>query len=179
MPEIILITGGARSGKSKFALELASNLSSQITFIATASSSDSEMEERISLHRKSRPSHWKTVEEKKDVATVLSQINSPQNVAVIDCLTLLISNLLLDGKKEAQILKQIKKIAEEGTTCNKATIVVSNQVGWGIVPSTKLGREFRDIAGRADQIISSKASKVYLLVAGVPWKLKEEKHGKR
>lgn len=179
MPELILITGGARSGKSRFALELACDLSSQITFVATASSSDFEMEERINLHRKLRPSHWETVEERKDVATVLSQINSPQNVAVVDCLTLLISNLLLEGRKQEEILEQIEGIAKKGRKYNRATIVVSNQVGWGLVPSTRLGRDFRDILGTANQIVAKRASQVYLLVCGIARKLKEEKHEKR
>jgi len=175
MPELILVTGGARSGKSRFAVELASSLSPQVTFIATAAPFDDEMEERIALHQKSRPFLWETIEEQKDVALILSQINSPRRVVIVDCLTLLISNLLLEGKKEKEILGQVEKIADKGKKYNRATIVVSNEVGWGVVPPTKLGRKFRDIAGGANQIIASKANKVYLLVCGIPYKLKEER----
>ncbi len=176
MPELILITGGARSGKSRFATELALGFSSQVVFVATAPCySDPEMEKRINLHRKSRPSHWETIEEEKDVASVLSKINSSQKVVIIDCLTLLVSNLLLEKKGEKEILDQVKAIADKGRKLNRATIVVSNEVGWGVVPATKLGREFRDIAGVANQIIAREANQVWLIVCGIPYKLKEEK----
>jgi len=175
MSELIFITGGVRSGKSKFAVELASSFSSQITFIATAPFSDSEMEKRINLHQRSRPSHWQTVEEQKDVSAVLSKINSPQKVIIIDCLTLLISNLLLQKKSEKEILTQIKAIADKAKKLNRVTIVVSNEVGWGVVPPTELGRSFRDISGTANQIIAQKSNQVWLLVCGIPYKIKEEK----
>ncbi|MBE0477957.1 bifunctional adenosylcobinamide kinase/adenosylcobinamide-phosphate guanylyltransferase [Candidatus Aerophobetes bacterium] len=175
MPELILITGGARSGKSRFAVELASSLSHYVTFIATAVSLDKEMQKRISTHKRARPSHWQTIEEQKNVASVLSSINSPERVVIIDCLTLLTSNLLLDGEKESDILNQIREIADKGRKCNQVTIVVSNEVGWGVVPATKLGRDFRDIAGAANQIVASKANRVYLLISGIACKLKEEK----
>ena len=174
MPELILITGGARSGKSSFAVEFASRFSAHTIFIATAPPSDSEMKNRITLHRASRPSSWRTIEEQKDVASVLSEINSPQNVVIIDCLTLLVSNLLLDGKEEKEILNQVRAIADKGRTCNRVTIVVSNEVGWGVVPATKLGRRFRDTAGVANQIIAKRANQVWLLVCGIPHKLQEE-----
>jgi len=175
MPGLILITGGARSGKSRYAVELASQLSPEVIFIATASPLDPEMRRRIKLHRKSRPSQWQTIEEQKDVASILSEINSPQKVVIIDCLTLLISNLLLEGKGEKEILNQVKTIADKGRKFNRVTIVVSNEVGWGVVPSTSLGRNFRDIAGKANQIIAARANQVWLLVCGIPYKLKEEK----
>jgi adenosylcobinamide kinase/adenosylcobinamide-phosphate guanylyltransferase len=175
MPELILITGGARSGKSRYAVELALKISPQVTFIATASPLDSEMRKRIEIHQRSRPSQWQTIEEGKDVASILFRINSPEKVVIIDCLTLLISNLLLEGKKEKEILNQVKAIAEKGRKFNRVTIVVSNEVGWGVIPSTSLGRNFRDIAGAANQIIAARANQVWLLVCGIPYKLKEEK----
>jgi len=175
MAKLIFITGGVRSGKSKFAVELASNFSSQVTFIATAPFSDPEMEKRINLHQKSRPSHWQTIEEQKDVSAVLSKINSPQKVIILDCLTLLISNLLLEKKEEKEIFAQIKTIADKARKLNRVTIIVSNEVGWGVVPPTELGRNFRDIAGTANQIIAQKSNQMWLLVCGIPCKLKEEK----
>jgi len=176
MSELILITGGARTGKSKFAVKLASKLSSEVTFIATAPYPlDPEMKRRINLHRKSRPSHWQTIEEQKEVASILSKISSPKRVVIIDCLTLLISNLLLDGKTEEEILAQVEAIADEAKKYNLATIVVSNEVGWGVVPPTLLGRNFRDIAGRANQIIATRANQVWVLICGIPCKLKKEK----
>ncbi|MCD6575489.1 bifunctional adenosylcobinamide kinase/adenosylcobinamide-phosphate guanylyltransferase [Candidatus Aerophobetes bacterium] len=174
MPELILVTGGARSGKSKFATELALNFSSPVTFIATAPYyEDLEMKERIDLHRKSRPSHWQTIEEQEDVASILLKINSPQKVVIVDCLTLLISNLLLKKRGEKKILAQVEAIANAGRKFNKATIIVSNEVGWGVVPPTKLGRKFRDIAGMANQIVARESNQVWLLVCGIPCRLKD------
>ncbi|MBC7189111.1 bifunctional adenosylcobinamide kinase/adenosylcobinamide-phosphate guanylyltransferase [Candidatus Aerophobetes bacterium] len=173
MPELILVTGGTRSGKSRFAIELASSFSEKVIFIATAPRNvDEEMEKRIKKHRFSRPSWWEVVEEEKDVASHLARINSPEYAVIIDCLTLLISNLLIEGKKEEEILNDVGKIADLGRKTGRATIIVSNEVGWGVVPATNLGREFRDIAGLANKLIASKADRVYLLVCGIPLKLK-------
>lgn len=173
MPQLILITGGARSGKSRFATELASRMSFTVTFIATASfSEDSEMKERIRSHQKSRPSHWDTIEEPRNIASLIPKIHSPERVVLIDCLTLFISNLLLDDKDENEILDQVQAIANLSKKFNKATIVVTNEVGWGVVPTTPLGRKFRDIAGKANQILAKEADFVWLLVCGIPLKVK-------
>lgn len=173
MPELIFITGGVRSGKSSFALELAAKFSSRVAFVATAAvKSDPEMKARIIRHRDSRPSHWLTIEEQMDVASVLVKMNSPQQVVVVDCLTLLISNLILDGRKEHEIMEQVQEIASQGKKCNRATIIVSNEVGSGVVPPTKLGREFRDSAGLANQILAREANEVYFLVCGIASRLK-------
>ena len=172
MPELILVTGGVRSGKSRYAVEIASRASSRVTFIATASPCDEEMIKRIKLHQSSRPSHWETVEERRDVASVLSKIDSPHRTVIIDCLTMLISNLLLEGEEEKSILKQVQAIAENGKKFNRLTVVVTNEVGWGVVPQTSLGRNFRDIAGVANQIMAKNADQVWLIICGVPWRLK-------
>lgn len=173
MPELILITGGTRSGKSKFAVELASSFSEKVIFIATAPRNiDEEMERRIKRHRFSRPSSWEVVEEEKNLASCLARINSPEYAVIIDCLTLFISNLLMERKGEEEILNEVRKIADLGRKKGRATIIVSNEVGWGVVPATSLGREFRDIAGAANKLIAEKADRVYLLVCGITLKLK-------
>lgn len=173
MAELFLITGGARSGKSKFAAELASRISNKVTFIATASEfSDPEMKKRIKLHQESRPCNWDTIEEPEDIGPLLSRINCPERVILIDCLTLLVSNLLLKEEKEKEICDRIQVVARNAKKYNRATIVVTNEVGWGVIPSTPMGRKFRDLAGKANQILAREANRVWLMVAGIPLSVK-------
>ena len=176
MGKLIFITGGVRSGKSSYAVELAQQLSHDVAFLATASSGDEEMKQRIKHHQKNRPSHWITIEEQRDVAYQLKKINAPRQVVIVDCLTLLISNLLdsfsLDSFSDEEILHQIKKITRDAKMFNLTTIVISNEVGWGIVPVHPLGRRFRDLSGQASQILAHYANEVYLMVSGIPLKIK-------
>jgi len=174
MGKLILILGGARSGKSKFAVEQAEKLSSgrpRVVYVATASPLDEEMKRRIERHRKRRPPSWRTIEEKTDLTKILPKLRKV-NTVIIDCLTFLISNLLLSGKREGAILKRIREFSRILKRRNFTTLVVSNEVGMGIVPDTRLGRSFRDIAGQANQIIAELANEVYLLEAGIPIKIK-------
>ena len=184
MGKLIFITGGARSGKSAFAQKLANNLSKkarlpspsaqavggQVTYIATAQARDKEMELRIKIHRKNRPSHWKTVEREKNISEVLSRIAEKSEVILLDCLTLLISNLLLSDKKD--VLKEIRRLVSKIKGIKATVLVVSNEVGMGIVPDNKLARRFRDTAGRANQIVAQAADEVYLVVSGISMKMK-------
>lgn len=171
MGKLIFITGGVRSGKSSYAVELAHQLSPDVVFLATASSDDEEMKQRIEYHQRNRPSHWITIEEQRDVAYQLRKINAPRQVIIVDCLTLLISNLL-DSFSDEEILHQIKKITRYAEMFNLTTIVISNEVGWGIVPVYPLGRRFRDLSGQAGQILAHYAKEVYLMVSGIPLKIK-------
>ena len=184
MGKLILITGGARSGKSAFALRLANNLSKkacrpspsaqavggQVTYIATAEAKDKEMELRIKIHRKNRPSRWKTVERKKNVTEILSRIAGKSEVILLDCLTLLISNLLLSDRKD--VLREIRRLVSKIKEIKATVLIVSNEVGMGIVPDNRLARRFRDIAGRANQIVAQAADEVYLVVSGISMKIK-------
>ena len=170
MGKLIFITGGARSGKSALAQKLANNLSKKVIYIATAGARDKEMELRIKIHRKNRPSHWKTVEREKNVTEVLSRIAKKSEVILLDCLTLLISNLLLSGEKK--ILKEIRQLVDEIKRVKATVLIVSNEVGMGIVPDNKLARRFRDTAGRANQIVAQSADEVYLVVSGMTIKIK-------
>jgi adenosylcobinamide kinase/adenosylcobinamide-phosphate guanylyltransferase len=169
---LILVTGGARSGKSRFAVDLAKRLGKRVTFIATCLPKDEEMKSRVEEHKKNRPRHWKTIEEETAVALILKSASEECEVVIVDCLTLLISNFLLAGKSEREITLQVKAIATAALKSPLTTIVVSNEVGSGIVPDNQLGRRFRDIAGLANQIVAGSASEVYLLVSGVPVKVK-------
>jgi len=172
MGKLIFITGGVRSGKSKYAVKLAKNISRKVLFLATGTAKDEEMKKRIEEHKKSRPTYWETVEETKDIASALLNVKSSYKVVIVDCLTLFISNLLLDGINEKTILERTKKIVEIILKTNYTTIVVSNEVGGGIVPNSELGRKFRDTAGLANQIMAESAQQVYLVVSGIPIKIK-------
>ena len=172
MAKLIFITGGARSGKSRFAVNLAKQLASKVTFVATAIPEDEEMRERIRQHRKDRPAHWRTVEEGKNLSLALSKLDASCELVLIDCLSFLISNLLLDNTEEKDIIKQVREIADKALHLTPIFIVVSNEVGHGVVPPTRLGRRFRDICGRANQIMAEQAQEVYLMISGIPMRIK-------
>ena len=168
MAEITFILGGARSGKSYLAVKMAKEKSKKVAFIATCKPLDEEMKERIKLHKEVRPKNWQTFEESEDVALLLKKIDNEFDVIIIDCLTILISNLLLKGLKEKDIQEKIKRIMK-----SKANIIiVSNEVGLGIVPGNKLARDFRDIAGKINQMVAKEAKEVFFMVSGLPLKIK-------
>jgi len=172
--KLILIFGGARSGKSSFAVARAKELSSgnsRVVYVATASPVDEEMKRRIEKHRKKRPHSWKTIEEGKDTTRILAKLGKA-NAVIVDCLTILISNLLLSGEREVAILNRITGLLKALKKKNCTALVVSNEVGMGIVPGDRLSRRFRDIAGQANQIAAKLADEVYLLEAGIPVKIK-------
>ena len=166
MTELIFVTGGARSGKSSFALEKAIEIGGDdVTFVATAERSDDEMTDRIARHQLERPQTWRTVEAPREI--ILSDVKS--RVVLIDCLSLLVSNLLLDGLEEETILERVRRILESRT---QTLIIVSNEVGMGLVPEYPLGRQFRDVLGRANQLVARASTQAFFLVAGIPLRLK-------
>jgi len=169
--KITFILGGARSGKSTYALGLAKKCR-KVAFIATCQPLDKEMKERIRLHKETRPKHWKTFEEPKDAEILLEKIGNEFDCIVIDCLTLLVSNLILGGHKEKNILEKIKAIAANLRKKKAKIIIVSNEVGLGIVPANRLGRDFRDIAGKVNQMVAKIADEVLFVVSGMPMKMK-------
>ncbi len=180
MTEKILILGGARSGKSGFALSLASKLARRGNareekglYIATAKAYDKEMSTRIRLHKAQRGDSWKTVEETMDLAKVLNSISPRCPVIVIDCLTLWLVNIMLDeGKDFHKTWVRPFLSALEDVRC--PVVMVSNEVGMGIVPDTSLGRDFRDQAGLLHQELARVCDQVILVVAGLPLYLKQE-----
>lgn len=208
MKKIILILGGARSGKSHHAVELAREINKRTVFLATMEFIDDEMKERIKLHKQNRPAEWQTVEEGKNVDKILFNLKGLCDVVIIDCLTNLVSNLLLelddinhvksevsnsDMQTQNQTLnstatsplrdpvrdnvvnkvkERIKEILDIIAQMDITVIIVSNEVGCGIVPETPLGRKFRDIAGMANNLVAKHADEVYLLTAGIPMRIK-------
>ncbi|MBU0547577.1 MAG: bifunctional adenosylcobinamide kinase/adenosylcobinamide-phosphate guanylyltransferase [Candidatus Omnitrophica bacterium] len=166
-----LILGGARSGKSSYALSLAKKYK-KVAFIATCLGLDKEMQGRIRLHKESRPKHWETFEEPKDLARLIGKLGNSFDCILIDCLTLLVSNLVLSGDKQEQVVRKIKELLFVLNKKQAKIILVSNEVGLGLVPTNKLGRDFRDIAGRINQMVAKNANKVFFVVAGIPLKIK-------
>lgn len=172
MGKIVFVLGGARSGKSSFAVEKAKELSDRVAFIATCEALDTEMQKRIMHHKRSRPAAWKTVDAPLDIPAAVRTISPRFSVILIDCLTLLVSNLMLKGSKDTGIAKEAERILSSLKDKDALAIIVSNEVGLGIVPENALARRFRDIAGRVNQIIARGSDEVYFLTAGIPRRLK-------
>ncbi|MFH1428952.1 MAG: bifunctional adenosylcobinamide kinase/adenosylcobinamide-phosphate guanylyltransferase [Candidatus Margulisiibacteriota bacterium] len=172
MGKITFILGGVRSGKSNFAIDLAKKAGGRIAFIATCVTPDLEMKQRIAWHRKSRPKSWQTFTEGEDIAKLLREKGCRFDVVIIDCLTLLVSNLMLNGVTEKVINNRINQLLNTLNKNRTQAMIVSNEVGLGIVPDNKLARYFRDVAGRTNQLVAGKAHKVFFMVAGIPWRIK-------
>lgn len=172
---LILILGGVRGGKSAFAQTLAAEHGGSVTFVATAEARDEEMRLRIEDHRRARPASWRTIEAPLNPAAALAEA-PPAEVTVLDCLTLLVSNLLLrdESPEEAQQavdgeVEALLRVFEAGSG---SLIIVSNEVGMGVVPPYELGRLYRDLLGWANQRIAQSASEVYWMLAGLPIEVK-------
>ncbi|HID05691.1 MAG TPA: bifunctional adenosylcobinamide kinase/adenosylcobinamide-phosphate guanylyltransferase [Armatimonadetes bacterium] len=174
MGQFTLIIGGARSGKSKFAVELAKGVCGRVAFIATAVVTDDEMRNRIEEHRKMRPSAWMTVEEPLHIAQWLKVHHAEFDAIIVDCITIWLSNWLMEGATDETILAAVDEFIDIATSYRGHLIAVSNEVGMGVVPETPLGRRFRDLAGEANQRIATKATTVYWLCAGMPVRIKPE-----
>lgn len=183
---LLLILGGARSGKSAYGEALASQLAGDapVLYIATATASDDEMRERIARHRESRPPHWPTAEEPLDPAEALRTNTAP--VVLLDCVTLLVANLLLDGASysdadevcvdwptaEARVDSAITELLEAWQAHPATLLLISNEVGMGLVPPYPLGRVYRDCLGRVNARLAAAADTALLMVAGLPIELK-------
>jgi adenosylcobinamide kinase / adenosylcobinamide-phosphate guanylyltransferase len=176
---ITLILGGARSGKSSYAQSLAGASGKSVTFVATAQALDEEMSTRIQKHRAERPANWKTLEIPCEIASQVSQIKS--DVVILDCVTLLISNLLMHFVKDdlveeapfiATVQKEINELIDALRPQNQNWFIVSNEVGLGLVPPYQMGRVYRDAIGWANQRLAREADKVIFMVAGIPTTIK-------
>lgn len=156
-----------------------------VIYLATSEVRDDEMEERVRKHRQTRPATWETVEEPYQVSRVLADLPAGR-VVLLDCITVLISNLLLQGEKageddvvfqpagkEREVMQEVEAIISEARRKNLDLIIVSNEVGQGLVPAYQLGRQYRDIAGRVNQLLAEAADEVYLCIAGLPVEIKE------
>lgn len=166
---LVLIGGGVRTGKSAFALARAQTLGEPRVLLATAQAFDAEMRDRIDRHKAERDSSFETVEEPLDVPGVLAKLSRP-SVVVLDCLTLWVSNLLCAGQTEAQILECVDTLLTEARS--HVLLIVTSEVGMGLVPEAPLARAFRDVSGYAHQRISRAADEVYFGALGTMLRLK-------
>ncbi len=171
MGKIIFITGGAKSGKSAYALDMANRgMADKKVFIATAESFDSEMQERIKKHRNERGTDWQTIEEPLDVIRALIQTRDNKGSVILDCLTLWLSNVMHDRTDPEAAFEEL--IDELKQSRSADLFIVSNEVGMGIVPENNLARRFRDLAGMLNQRVAAAADEVVLVTVGIPLKIK-------
>jgi adenosylcobinamide kinase/adenosylcobinamide-phosphate guanylyltransferase len=169
---VTLVLGGVRSGKSRFALEIASSAPS-VTFIATARAFDEEMRRKIERHQAERPSHWRTREEPLQLAEVISAQQGVSETTIVDCLTLFAANLMeAHGDDRSTMNSAIDALCSALSAHNCRTVLVSNEVGSGIVPAYPTGRQFRDLLGEMNQRVAAVADNVVLMVAGLPLVIK-------
>jgi adenosylcobinamide kinase/adenosylcobinamide-phosphate guanylyltransferase len=168
----ILVLGGARSGKSQFGLNLCQKIPGKKGFLATCQPLDREMEERVARHQKSRDSSWETVEEYFDLAEQVERMGADYRVILVDCLTLWLSNCLVREVNDSEIIQLIGRFKEVLVRMPVPVVMVSNEVGMGIVPPSSLGRVFRDLQGSLNQEVAATADEVYLITAGIPLRLK-------
>lgn len=172
MSELVLVTGGVRSGKSTYAQKMAESSGAKVFYIATAEALDDEMKIRIKSHRKSRSKAWVTIEEPILVAKAIQAIPHGKNTIILDCLTLFISNLIHKGRADSQVRSEIKDIMKALRKKAGLSIIVTNEIGSGIVPEGRLSRRFRDLQGIVNQIAAKEADRVCLLVSGIPVPIK-------
>jgi adenosylcobinamide kinase/adenosylcobinamide-phosphate guanylyltransferase len=169
---IIFITGGARSGKSRFAEELSRQFAGAKAYLATAQGLDEEMADRIRRHRENRPADWQTLEEPLKVADCILKEGNRFDLILLDCLTLWISNLLMAGWSEAKILGEGNRLLEVSRRAKCSLILVGNEVGMGIVPENAQARLFRDLSGFIQQKAAREADEVYFMVSGIAQRIK-------
>lgn len=167
---VILIGGGSRSGKSTYALERARQQGGRFGFLATAQAVDDEMRERIARHQADRGSDFALLEEPVHVAEAIRRTEKDFDVLVVDCLTFWLSNLLV--QEAADLEGRSRDVVNAAAQAKNDVILVTNEVGCGVVPETVLGRQFRDAAGRLNQIAAAAANEVYWMVFGIPMRIK-------
>lgn len=185
MGRIILVTGGARSGKSSYAEQLVANTGERIAYIATGRAFDLEMEDRIAKHRRQRPASWRTFETPGNPSAIIADQGLPYEGILLDCLTVMITNRILThavdwdnpavaqlNTIEADVMDEIEAIIKAASVSQAEVVVVTNEVGFGIVPLLPLARFFRDCAGRVNQRMAAAAAEVFLVVSGIPMRIK-------
>jgi len=183
MRKIILLLGGARSGKSHLAQEMAKKITGEVLFVATASAGDEDMLQRIKEHQLNRPASWRTLEASLHIGNRIAAASGNAAVIIIDCITLLVNNLFCqygeeqfesidDSVLNEQVSSEIRELKAYINKSTASFIIVSNEVGLGIVPDNRMGRLYRDCLGRANQMLAETADEVYLMMAGIPLRVK-------
>jgi adenosylcobinamide kinase/adenosylcobinamide-phosphate guanylyltransferase len=172
MGHLLVVTGGTRSGKSRYAVERASAWGPRVLYVATCQPADGEMRERVRRHQAERPSTWTTFESGTDVLPAIQQHGPGADGILLDCLTLYVSSLLMSGGGEEAVAQRVDELCSALRQVRKPVALVTNEVGWGVVPETPLGRLFRDAAGRANQVAARHAQEVVLMVSGLPMVVK-------
>lgn len=177
--KMVLILGGARSGKSTYAQNLAAQTGGRVLYVATAEAGDAEMQERIAAHRAERPPDWQTLEAPRQVGQALLPLAAQVDVVLLDCVTLLASNVLISFPESASLAEiqhtmdaEIDALLEACQRSQALWVMVSNEVGLGLVPPYALGRTYRDVLGRVNQRLAQVADEVLFLVAGLPMRVK-------
>ena len=181
MPSVLII-GGARSGKSGFAQELALKRGEPVLFVATATAGDEEMAERIAQHRKARPATWSTLEATTGIGDKICGQLGQAEVVIVDCITLLVNNIfsrydqqgeqINASQVEEEITAEIEELIKSVKRIDALFIIVTNELGTGLVPPSKVARLYRDLLGKANQKLAEVSEEVYLLVAGIPVRIK-------
>ncbi len=183
MKKIILLLGGARSGKSYYAQELAKKMAEKVLFVATAEAGDEDMRRRIENHQRGRPATWRTLEETTGIGNRIEDEIEDEQLVIIDCITLLVSNIfsrydekqfetIEDSILEKEVLSEINRLLECLKKVDASFIIISNEVGLGIVPDNRMGRLYRDFLGRTNQMLAQSADEVYFMIAGIPLRVK-------
>ena len=181
-----MIIGGARSGKSSFAAKLAPKLSEPVLFVATAEAGDEEMKHRIEEHQRQRPADWCTLEVTTHIGSHIRRKIGGTRVVVVDCITLLVNNIFnqysdqsgeqIDARLiEEKLVAEMNELVECINQVDASFIIVTNEVGLGLVPADKVSRLYRDLLGKANQILAEHADEVYLMVAGLPVQIESAK----
>jgi adenosylcobinamide kinase/adenosylcobinamide-phosphate guanylyltransferase len=171
---LLLVTGGTRSGKSRYAVERASLWGPQVLYVATCQPADDEMRERVRQHQAERPASWVTVEPGDRVLPAIQEQGPHVDGVLLDCLTLYVTSLLMSGSGELEVMHQVDALCLALRQVGRPAVIVTNEVGWGVVPESSLGRLFRDAAGRANQVAARHAEEVVMLVCGLPVAIKRD-----
>jgi adenosylcobinamide kinase/adenosylcobinamide-phosphate guanylyltransferase len=168
-----LVLGGARSGKSRYAVEQAAQSGRRVAFVATARAADGDMAARIARHRAERAAPWTTLEEPQDLVAACRRAATAHDVIVVDCATVWVANLMERGDDDAAVLAAADDLAKLQHERVVSLLIVSNEVGEGVHPSTELGRRYRDLLGFVNQRLAAAADRVTLMVAGIPMAVKD------